>query len=187
MKKLYIFFFSTLFYTSISAQAPSYVDFELDVFRFGYVFDVGGDADGGGAFGGELRYNATDFFSIGLSGDAAFISGNLGPDVDFGITGNSLIVGDYYLNNTSGQRPFFGLGVGLYSTGSVTVRDGSIEEIIEGTTGAGLAPRAGYEFGHVRLQGQYNLTLKEGHTDYFSVSLAITLWGGYRGSGRDFE
>jgi len=183
MKKLFALLFSVLTVSSLAAQAPSYVDFEWDVVRFGYVFNVGGDADGGGAFGGELRYNATDFFSIGLSGDAAFISGNLGPDTDFGVTGNSLLVGDYYLHNRSAQRPFFGLGVGLYSTGTITIRDGNVEEVFEGTTGAGLAPRAGYEFGHVRLQGQYNLTLKEGQADYFTLSVAITLWGGYRGDG----
>ncbi len=186
MKQLFIVVFSLFACSSISAQAPSYVDFEWDVFRVGYVFDVGGDADGGGSFGGELRYNATDHFSIGLSGDAAFISGNLGPDVDFGVTGNSLIVGDYYLHNRSGQRPFFGLGVGLFSTGTVTVRDGNVEEVIEGSTGAGFAPRAGYEFGHIRLQGQYNLTLQENQTDYFTLTVALTLWGGYRGGDRDY-
>jgi len=151
------------------------------------VFNVGGDADGGGSFGGEVRYNATDNFSIGISGDAAFISGNLGPDADFGITGNSLIVGDYYLHNRSGQRPFVGLGAGLYSTATVTIgSNGDVEDVIEGSTGSGLAPRAGFEFGHVRLQGQYNLTLQDGQSDYFTLSVALTLWGGYRGEGRDY-
>jgi len=185
MKKVYIISVLILSTLSSYAQAPSYVDFEWDVFRVGYVFNLSGDADGGGAIGGELRYNATDFFSLGFSGDAAFISGDFGPDAELGITGNSLIVGDYYFSNTSGQRPFVGLGVGIYSTGTLTLIDGNVEEIIEGATGAGFAPRAGFEFGHVRLQGQYNLTLKEGQSDYFAISVALTLWGGYRG-GEDY-
>ena len=188
MHKIYTVLLSSLFVTALSAQAPSYVDFEWDVLRVGYVFNLAdGDAQGGGAFGGELRYNATDRFSLGFSGDFALISNNVGPDTEVGVTGNSLIVGDYYLHNRSAQRPFVGLGLGLYSTSSFTLEDGGgIDEEIPGSTGAGLAPRVGYEFGHIRLQGQYNITLQEDQSDYFTLTVALTLWGGYRGGGRDY-
>ncbi len=163
-------------------QAPSYVDFEWDVFRFGYAVPLDGDVDGGLAFGGELRYNATDNFSIGIGGDGAIFGGDFGAaNTDFGITGASLLLGDYYFSNTSGQRGFAGIGLGLFSTGTVTVTNNNVEEVIKGTTGFGLAPRIGYEFNHVRLQGQYNLTLKEGQSNYFGVTVALTLWGGYNG------
>lgn len=166
----------------IFGQSDSYVDFEWDIFRFGYALPFDGDADGGFAFGGEVRYNATDHFSIGIGGDGAVFGDVIdASESEFGITGASLLLGDYYFTSSSGKRGFVGIGLGLYSTGSITVINNNIEEVIEGSTGVGLAPRVGYEFNHIRLQGQYNLTFKEGQTNYFGVTVALTLWGGYRG------
>ena len=164
------------------AQSPNYVDFEWDIFKFGYVIPTSSSNESGGfSFGGELRYNASDNFSIGLSGQGALFGTDLGPNVDIGASVSSLMVGDYYLKDDASTRAFFGAGLGLYSTGTLTVRNNDIEEFIDGTTGFGIAPRAGFEFGHVRLQGQYNITLKEFHADYLELTLAFTLWGGYKG------
>ncbi len=188
MKRLSLAVTMLFCFNLMFSQSPSYVDFEWDIFRFGYALPLGGEADGGLAFGGELRYNATDNFSIGIGGNGAVFGGDIGAsETDFGITGASLLLGDYYFSNTSGQRAFAGVGIGLYSTGTVTVVNNNVEEIIEGSTGVGLAPRVGYEFNHIRLQGQYNLTFKEGQSNYFGVTVALTLWGGYKGGSKSYD
>lgn len=183
MKKLLVFFLMLSFFANLNAQSPNYVDFELDIFRFGFVIPTGNNQSGGVTFGGEIRYNATDNFSLGLSGQGAAFGTDFEGDVDVGIAGSSLITGDYYLRDNSSTRAFLGAGVGLFSTGTLTIRGGTAQDVIQGTTGFGIAPRAGFEFGHVRLLGQYNLPTKEGHADYFELTVAITLWGGYKGDG----
>ncbi len=165
----------------LQAQSPSYVDFEWDVLRFGYVAPSGGEVSGGFAFGGELRYNATDNFSIGIGGDGALFGDNLGEDGDFGVAASSLLFGDFYFSSTSATRPFVGIGMGRYRTGTLTIVNGNVEEVIDGISGFGFAPRVGYEFGHVRLLGQYNITTKEGMSNYFGITVGLTLWGGYKG------
>ena len=184
MKNYYLIILASSFIlSSVSAQSPSYVDFEWDIFKFGYVIPTSSSSESGGfAFGGELRYNATDNFSIGLTGQGAVFGTDLGPNVDLGASVSSLMVGDYYLRNDSGTRAFLGAGLGLFSTGTITVVNNNVEDFIDGTTGFGVAPRVGYEFGHVRLQGQYNLTFKDGHPNYLELTLALTLWGGFVGN-----
>ena len=181
MKKIITLAFSLFTLFQVHGQSPNYVDFEWDILKFGYVIPTSGDIDGGLTFGGEVRYNASDNFSIGLAGNGAVFGSDFGDNVDLGVSGSSLMVGDYYLKNNSSTRAFVGMGLGLYSTGTLTIRNGNAEEIIDGNSGFGIAPRGGYEFGHVRLQGQYNLTLQDGHEDYFELTLALTLWGGYKG------
>ncbi len=187
MKRLSLAIILVSCVTSLSSQAPSYVNFEWDVFRFGYAVPLDGEVDGGLAFGGEVRYNATDHFSIGIGGDGAVFTPDFFDEGEFGISGASLLLGDFYYSNTSGQRLFTGLGVGLYSSATITTVTNNVEEIIQGGSGFGIAPRIGYEFNHIRLQGQYNWILKDdGPSNYFGVTVALTLWGGYRGgsSGR---
>ena len=179
-KHLFVFFLC-LTSMSLSAQSPAYVDFEWDILRFGYVIPFGSNQEAGLSFGGELRYNATDNFSIGLSGQAAAFGTDFGDNADLGVAFSSMMTGDYYLRNDSGTRAFFGAGLGISTSGEIEIRNGNVSEVIDGTTGFVMAPRAGYEFGHVRLQGQYNLTAKEGHDDFFELTVALTLWGGYKG------
>lgn len=181
MNKIILLFATFCFLGNINAQSPSYVDFEWDVLRFGYVVPFGSGQEAGFSFGGELRYNATDNFSIGLSGQAAAFGTDFDDNADIGVSFSSLLTGDYYLRNDSGTRAFFGGGLGMFTTGEIEIRNGNTSDLIDGITSFGIAPRAGFEFGHVRLLGQYNLTFKEGHNDYFELTVALTLWGGYKG------
>lgn len=169
------------------AQSSSYVDFEWDILRFGYVMPSGNDVSGGFAFGGEVRYNATDNFSLGIGGDGALFGDNLGEDGDFGVSASSILIGDYYFSSTSANRPFLGIGFGRYRSGTVTVLNGSVEEVIDGVAGFGFAPRIGYEFNHVRLLGQYNITSKSEQSNYFGITVGLTLWGGYKGDSNRNE
>lgn len=180
-----LFFLISL--SQMQAQSPSYVDFEWDVFRFGYALSSQDGQDGGLQFGGEIRYNATDHFSLGIGTNGTVFGTDFDNNVDVGVSGSSLLLGDFYFSNTSPTRAFLGMGVGLYTTGTVTIDNNGIEDVVKGTTGSGIAPRFGYEFGHIRLLGQYNWTFKEGHSNYFGISVALTLWGGYRGETRRDE
>ena len=181
MKKIILILLSGFLSLGLFAQSPNYVDFEWDVFRFGYAASSADAVSGGLTIGGELRYNATDQFSIGLGGDGYVFGTDFGGNSDLGVSSSSMIFGDYYLRGDSPQRAFVGLGVGIISTGTLMIRDGNVQETINGSSGLGLAPRVGYEFGHVRLQGVYNLALKEGQSNFFGLSVALTLWGGYKG------
>ena len=181
MKILFTSLLALFCLNSLQAQSPNYVDFEWDVIKMGFVIPTGEFQDGGVSFGGEIRYNATDNFSLGVSGQFAAFGNNYDGDVDLDVAGSYLLVGDYYLKDNSSTRAFFGAGLGILSTGTLVIRNDNVEDVIDGTSGFGIAPRAGFEFGHVRLLGQYNIPTKDGHDSYFELTLAITLWGGYKG------
>ena len=58
---------------SLMAQAPSYTDFEWDIVGFGFAIPIGeNDLSSGVAFGGEVRFNLTDYLSIGIGSDYSF-------------------------------------------------------------------------------------------------------------------
>ena len=181
MKYLITSLLALFFATNLQAQSPNYVDFEWDIIKFGFVIPTGEFQDGGASFGGEIRYNATDNFSLGVSGQFAAFGSTFQGDVDIDVAASYLLVGDYYLKDNSSTRAFFGAGLGILSTGTLVIRNDNVEDVIEGTSGFGIAPRAGMEFGHVRLQGQYNIPTTDGHNSYFELTLAVTLWGGYKG------
>jgi len=181
MKKITLSIFLSLLCAGLFAQSPSYVDFEWDVLRFGYAASSADAVSGGLSFGTEVRYNATDRFSIGLGTDGYVFGTDFDGDADLGVSSSSMIYGDYYLRGDSPQRGFVGLGFGMINTGTLTIRNGNVDETVDGVSGLGIAPRIGYEFGHVRLQGVYNLALKKEQSNYFGLSVALTLWGGYKG------
>ena len=169
----------------IKAQAPSYTDFEWDILRVGYTLPMGNSQlEGGLSYGGELRFNLRDDFSIGLSSQAVTFdvkellrneSGTVGSSYAIGF------VGDYYFNTTSAYRSFIGAGVHLQSVGSFSFDQNGITEQVERASGSSIGARVGYEFGHVRLLANYNLGLKKELSNYISLSAALTLWGGYNG------
>ena len=164
------------------AQAPNYVDWEWDILKFGFAEPTDGDiTDGGFALAWELRYNVTDNFSLGVAFEGAAFGEDFDDDnVDLGVSGSFLIPADYYFSGTSDTRGFVGLAFGRYRDGTLEIRNGNAEDIIEGSSSLGVAPRAGFELGHGRLLAQYNYSFKDQTTDFFSISLALTLWGGYK-------
>ncbi|MFT6808394.1 MAG: hypothetical protein ACJA01_001618 [Saprospiraceae bacterium] len=166
----------------ITAQSANYVDWEWDVLKMGYATPIGSDfASAGISFGTELRYNATDNMSIGLSFEGAGFSSDFGNDTqDIGVSGSSMLVVDRYLKTDSGTRGFFGLGIGNMSSGTVEVIGGNAGDAFGTSSSFAIAPRAGFELGHGRLMAQYNHSFKGETTNHLSVTLALTLWGGYK-------
>jgi len=191
MKKLSIIFCFLIFGSaSISAQAPSYTDFEWDVIGLGIALPVGEDQISGGViWGGEVRFNATDYLSIGLGSDISFFDvkefENIeDEDITIGYSSTGYISTDYYFNTTSSKRAFVGLALGSTDIGDIEFTDeGDESTIVEGTNGMSLSPRVGFEYGHARFLFHYNIGLKKELTDYVAFKVSLTLWGGYQGGG----
>lgn len=183
MKNLLFTVLSMVFLcTNVNAQADSYTDFEWDILRLGYASPSGVDGVSAGfALSGEVRYNLTDDISIGLRSELALYGAGdeLGTEVELGTATSTVLVGDYYFSNTSSKRAFAGMGLGLYKGASVEVNGQSVD----GDEGSafGISPRVGYEFGHVRLSAEYNLTFDDAVPNYLGVHIGFTLFGGYDG------
>ncbi|MEO0734109.1 MAG: hypothetical protein AAFZ52_14835, partial [Bacteroidota bacterium] len=97
-----------------------------------------------------------------------------------GASGSYTLMGDYYFSDTKTTRAFAGLGLGYFGGASVEVEDGNGDTVGEADGGGtiGLAPRVGYELGHLRLSAEYNLAFKESVPNYFGLHLGITIGGG---------
>ncbi len=168
--------------SNVNAQAESYVDFEWDILRIGYAIPSGGEGIGSGlAFSSEARYNIKDNISAGLRWEIAIYGAGdeLGMNVDLGAAGSLALIGDYYFNTESSRRPFAGFGIGTFSGASVEVNGQSGSA--DAGNSIGLIPRIGYEFGHLRLSAEYNLTFDDAVADYIGIHVGITLFGGYNG------
>ena len=189
MKKLIIIIcFLTAYSGNLMAQAPSYTDFEWDIIGIGTSIPVGEDQISSGlAFGGEVRFNITDYLSIGLGSDFSFFDAkNLenieDEDVTVGFSSTSFLSADYYFNTTSSKRGFVGLALGGTDIGDVEFSlEGEEVTIIEGASGMSISPRVGFEYGHARFLLHYNIGMKKELTDYIAFKISLTLWGGYNG------
>jgi len=164
-------------------QSPNYVNWEWDVLKLGYATPISSDATSAGiAFGTEVRYNFSDNMSVGLSFEGAGFSSDFSSNnQDIGVSSASMIVLDRYLKTDSGTRGFFGLGVGNMSSGTVEVINGNAGDAFGTSSSFGIAPRAGFELGHGRLMAQYSHSFSSITTNHLSVTIALTLWGGYKG------
>ncbi len=167
------------------SQASSYTNFEWDVVRIGFASPVSSDSLNKGInLGGEVRFNFRDDISIGLAADFVYFAETLGDsgnaNIDFA-GANSLTV-DKYFGTTSSKRFFAGTGLGYYRNSEIKTRKGFDNIKTDKFSSVGISPRIGYELGHLRIMAQYHYTTKSEMYDFFTINLAITLWGGYKGS-----
>ncbi|WP_116125832.1 outer membrane beta-barrel protein [Lewinella sp. IMCC34183] len=167
--------------TLLTAQSNNYRHLEWDLLRLGYTAPSSEFYNGGAAMGTEVRFNATDNLSAGIRLELAFYTSDLDADViDIGAASSTLITGDYYLKRIGGFRPFAGVGIGMFTGASATVRDldNLDPEDFSGGRGLGLTPRLGLELGHFRVSAEYNYTFSNRVSNYFSIMVAPTLFGG---------
>jgi len=182
MKKTLLVICGTILSFSLFAQAPSYKNFELELLRIGYAGSGTEGQTGGAAVGAEIRFNYTNKISLGLASDVYILGDDFDETVvDVGVAASTMLFGDYYFRGDSPNRLFAGLGVGFNSGASFTSTNGMISNEVEGSSGFGVAPRIGYELGHIRFQAVYNFTFAEGRDGFFGVTAGIVLWGGYKG------
>lgn len=166
------------------AQAPSYKNFEWEILRGGYGNLTTSDIQKGSvSIGTELRYNITDFYSIGLGGDAIISISNInGDDADLEVLGNTSLSVDRYFSNTSSHRAFVGLSIGSYDSYRQFIRDDVDLDPFDEHSSIGFGIRGGYEIGHLRLLAQYQHSTSGNVLNGFSITAGLTLWGGYKGS-----
>ncbi len=169
---------------SIYAQAPSYKNFEWEILRAGYGNLPDSDIQSSSiSIGSEIRYNLTDFYSIGLGWDGVFSVSNINDDdADLEVLTNASVSLDRYFSNTSGKRAFVGFSIGDYESYRQFIRDGEDQDPFDVNRSLGLALRGGYEVGHLRLMAQYQFSTSGDVLNGFSLTAGLTLWGGYKGS-----
>lgn len=183
MKKLIAFsIFVVCLATQVSSQAPSYTNFEWDILKVGYASPLNNNQlKPGTTFGTEVRYNLTDNSSIGFGVEGSvFNAFGDEEDLDVDVSAVTSLTYDRYLSTSSSKRGFYGLSIGHYSNGEIRNVRNDNSETIDGAKSLGMSPRLGYEFGHVRIMGQYHYTFKETTANYLSITLSATLWGGYK-------
>lgn len=183
MKKLlFIFTFILAGIFQLSAQAPSYKLFELDLLGLGYASPVGNDKlSSGSSVSTGLRFNLMDNLSVGLESEYLSFGFKESSIDTLGSAISTSAVVEYYLNTTSSKRAFVGIGFGTTKGGDIKTPNGDQVDITEGQSSYSISPRVGYEYGHLRLFAKYNHSFKSETPNYLSVGATLTLWGAYKG------
>jgi hypothetical protein len=151
-----------------SAQAENYRAFKVDVMG-GLASPSGVGLSSGLTISVEPKYNLSDNIAVGVQ----FATSLFGTSVSGGSIGafnNYSAVGEYYLGESK-VRPFAGIGLGIYSGGSVSFAG----QTVTGGSNFGFAPRAGVQLGHFRIAAEYNL-VKD--SNFLTLKAGFTIGGG---------
>ena len=181
MKKTFLFLLIILTSQLVKAQSEdasenTFKKFKVDV-SLGYAIPQGSGRKAGIIVALEPKYAVLQQLAIGLRIEAAALAnldyvGNSGTVTALG---SYLATGDYYFSNNS-FRPFAGVGLGVYSSASSTVVNGSTTATTKAVSQFGYMLRGGFEAGHFRLGIEYNF-LKE-KAGYFGLKLGVCIGGG---------
>jgi len=183
VKRLPIFFLLVMGF-SLSTKAQDYGTFEWDILRIGAIYPSDKTTfDSGVSVSTGPRFNITNNFSAGLR-LAVDVYGETPAEqiVDVGVSTSIYLLGDYYFSNKGNKRAFAGLGIGKHAGLEVTARvdeNGEIteEETRDFGTYYGVTPRIGYEFGILRISGEYNFTLDKAVPDVLGIHMGLTIGG----------
>ncbi|TLX71160.1 hypothetical protein E9993_21060 [Labilibacter sediminis] len=193
MKKILLILVVALATMSNSfAQSSDYKAFKVDVGGL-YAIPAGEAAGAGAGFYLEPKYNVTNNIAVGLKMEWAVMGASSDFDnVSISAIGSYQLTGDYYFTENK-VRPFAGLGVGIYSLGSVDfdvevdpfAEDFAVEESFDFGSKFGFAPRVGLLMGHFRAALEYNVItgVDTGFEDfdnknYLSIKLGFEIGGG---------
>ncbi|WP_199120718.1 outer membrane beta-barrel protein [Pedobacter sp. ASV28] len=139
---------------------------------------TGGGTKAGVAFAIEPHYRITDDLAVGLRIEGAAIGqvNTSTSDSKVSVLASYSATGEYYLAK-SGFRPLAGIGAGFFKAADVDLSSasGSAVNTIPGDTKFGFFPRIGFEYGHFRMTGEYNIVGKGG---YIAGKLGFFLGGG---------
>lgn len=167
-----------------NAQDLTFKPFKVDV-SLGYATPSSGEgAKGGALFVIEPKYAINDNISLGLRLESALMvraSEDDNQDIsgDVKASGSYLATADYYFN-TNDFRPFVGVGAGLFQTATADLSTVTTEEDINAENKFGVAPRAGFEYKHLRFGIEYNIAGKTGNinNNYLGIKLGVLIGGG---------
>lgn len=123
----------------------------------------------------EPHYYVTDNFVAGLRLEGAFLGYQSESDDElFSFFGSTILTGDFYLSK-SNVKPFIGMGAGFY-TRHYIFEDYTGESLYTSGYGAiklGFMGRAGFEVGHIRLTGSYNVVAANFSYAAFTIGYVI--------------
>ena len=184
MKKIILLSVLTLFVWSANAQ-----DFKPFQLYLGLGYAMPADGGGGILVNIEPSYRINDQIAAGLRIESAAMAKIVGEsEAKLAGVGSYTVNGKYYLSNNS-FRPYVGVGLGLYSLGSVQVdTNGTGSGSVSAGTTFGFYPRIGFDAGHFNLNLDYNIigsTQVEFATDdskiknsYIGIRIGAFIFGG---------
>jgi outer membrane protein W len=187
----------SIFLTAVvTLHAQDYKKFRVGL-GIGYAMAGGSGAKGGVLATIEPGYRVQDNILLGLRLESAVITRGLSEDfgdaisIDVAGIGSYTVNGQYYFNNNN-FRPFFGLGLGLYSLAAIKVDvnfEGETESgEVDGESKFGFYPRVGFDAGHFTMALDYNLiptTKLEGSDVEFKNSYLGIRAGFFIGGGKN--
>ncbi len=184
MKKLFFIAAAILMFSAVTF-GQSYKPFKVGLGAL-YAIPTGDGAGGGVGFYLEPKYNLNDKFDMGLLIESALLASDVdGASASIsGVTSYSL-TGDYMMGSGK-TRPFVGLGLGIYSLGSV-------DWDVAGQTGSvdfgskfGFSPRVGINLSHFQLQLQYHIITGQSSDiikvskNYLAIKIGVEFGGGLK-------
>lgn len=186
MKRVVLFFVAVLAVTTAFSQSQNYKPFKVDAGLL-YAIPSGDGVKSGIGFYLEPKYNLTDNIAAGLKMEWALMgaSDELGSDVSISGIGSYQLTGDYYFGDKK-VRPFAGLGIGIYTLGSIEFDAADENFEMDGNIDLGskfgFAPRVGLLMGHFRLGLEYNVItgMESGmeSKNYLSFKVGFEIGGG---------
>jgi hypothetical protein len=185
MKKILLLTLLTGLGLLANAQSTSYRPFKFDI-DFGYAQPASNSGlNGGFAFCLEPQFRLSNELAIGFRIEGAAMPL---PDDGSGTTtvyaqGSYALTANYYLSNGT-FRPFVGVGVGYYLDEVVNSDDDTYSNSLSDGK-FGFFPRIGFEVGHFRLSGTYNIIGDNQNYDSFNYRNYATFnIGFFFGGGR---
>jgi hypothetical protein len=166
------------------AQSSTYKAFKVDI-TFGYAIPSASSGDdgvkGGVTFTLEPHYRLSDAVAVGFRVEGAALGFKDGTNEDTDVR-VSLLTSycptlEYYLAS-GGFRPLIGAGAGIFAQSSLHVNSDSGEEtaLVPGASKFGFFPRLGFETGHFRVTGEYNILGND--SNYLAFKLGFFFGGG---------
>src|SRR5450432_2475243 len=179
MKKSLLISALILFGYLANAQSKAYKAFKVDL-DFGYAIPSDGTGTKSGAtFTIEPHYRLSDAFALGLRFEGAGLgyenTAGTTTHIKVSLLTSYCLTGDYYFSKSS-FRAFAGGGLGLFSQQSESATSGIHGAVIAGATKFGVFPRIGFEAGHFRMSGAYDII--GNNANYLAFTLGFFLGGG---------
>lgn len=176
MKKFLLLFALFSFSLSVSSQSLE-GSFKVDI-NAGYVKPTEGfGVKPGVVLTIEPHIYLNSYFALGLRLEGALIGYH--PQYEdelFSFFGSTVLTGDYYFSKEI-FKPFIGFGGGLF-TRHYILEDYSGDSLYQsdyGTIKLGFTGRAGFEIGHLRFTGSYNVI--GANFSYAAFTIGYTIGG----------
>ncbi len=183
--------FSVLLILGIMTYLPLQAQVTPFKFELGGIYGLPTDDafKGGVGFYANPSYFLGDKFNLGIKAEWAILGAADDAGTGFSISAlaSYLVTSNYYFT-VSKVRPYLGVGLGLYSMGSISgdLGDGNTLDIEYGDK-FGVAPKFGLDLGHFSLNVAYNVIFgidpELASKNYLSVGLGVFFGGGVKGKG----